>query len=218
MTIMPDVAAKTRIFKKFDSYLNGLNDGDLNALDQKLDDSHKIGDWMTANQSDIGLLKADHNHILKHIFGRSGPQHQWWDAEAEDICTEGLAWAIHLSFHDIHDMARDKRVPLETWWLCPATNCFRMILLAGVNQVTALIITPPKADHPAHYAEYKARPRLEPERFSGIPTPYDQVEDIVVVTAHRDAVYRGNVPVGKIRDSRAQIQGVTAVTPLAQRY
>ena len=84
-----------------------------------------------------------------------------------------------------------------------------------------MILTPPKPDHPIHYAEYQKRllnrPSPEP---TAVPPDYDRPEPIVAVTATRDGVTvgRGGVKVGEVQPSITRCTDVIAVIPYTERY
>jgi hypothetical protein len=222
MTIMPDVIAKTRIFAEFDRLFAAASDSELREWQSRLGPSYLLGDLMI-DLKQSGALKmdaADVEHIVQHAFGRASSP-KWWQTETEAIATEGFAWAIELMFRELAGPARPERLPLDTLWLCPATYAFRLLVSESPHQVTAIILTPPKPDHPKHYAEYQKRllDRPVPEE-DDVPPDYDKREPMVAITAQRDAVWRGRSGriVGERQPLITQVAEVEAVVPLAERY
>lgn len=190
MTMMPDVMAKTRICAGLDAafkdakkdeltgWLDKLKDPDTSYMatdllkDMNLDTTKtnkkgKYGVWFPGSVD----VKSDEAHINEHIFGLGQNADRWWEPEAHAIATEGFARAIWLMYHDIadgNDTDERERREVTFWWECPATHVFRVFLLVDDDRITCIISTPPKKDHPQHYAAYISRrhdPRTTPKEW-----------------------------------------------------
>ena len=198
MTIMPDLVAKTRIFKAVETMFNNESTSTLvtwqdilcnkplvEAIDILRDGGH------------YNLNAADYTHLKEHVFNYpngSGEREGWWGPDIEAIAGEGFC---HLLEHLIYDKPydpkkRERKKPrkVDAWWLCPVTYYFRVLILRNEyndDWVTFQVVTPPKDDHPKHFAEYNERKKNKVrEKHGKMPANYGSQAEPIWVTSHID--------------------------------
>jgi hypothetical protein len=75
------------------------------------------------------LSDDDVEHFRRHWL------EDWWPGHrVEDVLRNGFAAAIGL--------ARERRLPIETIWLCADEDAFQVYYVEGPRQVTVIVFTP----------------------------------------------------------------------------
>lgn len=237
MTIMPDLIAKTRIFKTLETMFNNQTSSTLIEWQTLLSKKPLVEAIdILRGSGDYELSDSDYIHLKEHVFAYpdiAGNNKGWWGTDIEDIAGEGFC---HLLEHLIYKVpyasdraVRDEPRKVDAWWLCPVTYYFRILILRNEyndDWVTFQVVTPPKQDHPKHFAEYNKRKQHKvKEKHEDMPPDYGtQVEPIWVTSHIDDSVKEGKYKNGspaKLANAVTSFRGhpnIETVHLLAESY
>jgi hypothetical protein len=127
-------------FEMIDRQFGGETAEYLAAYDtalQRLESDHLV-DLARAHAHDepgrpAGLTEGDVEHFEEDWIGH------WGEYPVEEVMRAGFKKAITL--------AREKRKPIESLWVCANENSFHVYVCDGPLQITVLVFTPPPLEH-----------------------------------------------------------------------
>ncbi|MGH9013197.1 MAG: hypothetical protein ACRDZ1_04570 [Acidimicrobiia bacterium] len=127
-------------FEMIDRQFGGETAKYLAAYDTALQrlESDRLVDLARAHAHDepgrsAGLTEGDVEHFEEDWIGH------WGEYPVEEVMRAGFKKAITL--------AREKRKPIESLWVCANENSFHVYVCDGPLQITVLVFTPPPLEH-----------------------------------------------------------------------